>query len=225
MEGIMKRTLTLAVVGLMAVGCLTHEARHVFYVDPDGSVTWTVLQEEVRSDASDRRERDREEEAWQDAVRCGEHPVAKALSRLGPRWVESRFVRDRSPYTVVTEARFDSLATALERFLRGLGLEATAELWFEEDLTHLRFSFSEPEQEEADDGRGGAEEHLDALLEDVERYRFVLTGGKFVAAEGFRLEANETAAVLLERSDEEIDASRGAAVYSLTWASAPGNTR
>jgi hypothetical protein len=44
----------------------------------------------------------------------------------------------------------------------------------------------------------------------------MLTAGRFVEAQGFELQANDTVAVPLEVDEEKLEAE-GVAVYSLTW--------
>ena len=56
-------------------------------------------------------------------------------------------------------------------------------------------------------------EAVESLVADHEQYRFVLTEGKFVEAEGFRLNKNDTAAVLIEVDPNAFDE----AVHTLTW--------
>lgn len=210
----MKKTMTLLAAGLLATGCLTGEKHHTFYLDPDGSVVWSVLEQEVRSDEKNPEDRVREEQAMLDAVRTGRGDVAEALFGLGGNRVDSRIMRDQRPFAILTEARFASIAVALERFFDDLGCDSRAELELRGGLVALTFSFREWVENDSDDGR---RTHAEVLLEEAERYRFVLTEGEFVEADGFRLEADDTVAVLLDRSEEEVDANEGRARYELVW--------
>ncbi len=62
-----------------------------------------------------------------------------------------------------------------------------------------------------------------ALVDDAEDYRLVLTDGEFTDARGLGVEERGTVAILLEQSDEEIEAIEEVdeygrtVVYSLTW--------
>ncbi len=208
----MKKT-TVALVAaamLLTAACIDQNTRHIFYLDADGAVTWTVVQEEVRSDAEDKLDRIREEREFLQAVDRDEHDVARAFDRLGALWVDTQLVRAERPYVVVTEARFESVARALEEFLLRVGLEAEAHLEAEGDRMRLTFSYRELEGQAEG---SGDDEVVESLLSDHETYRFVLTEGKFIDARGFRLEARDTAAVLVEVDEND----GGQAVHSLTW--------
>ncbi len=50
-------------------------------------------------------------------------------------------MRAERPYTVVTEARFESIARALDEFLNRLDLVAEARLEAEDDRMRLTFSY------------------------------------------------------------------------------------
>jgi hypothetical protein len=206
-----KKALTLVAAAMvLTAACINQNNRHIFYLDPDGAVTWTVVQEEIRSDAEDKLERIQEEREFLKAVDRGEHDVARAFGRLGALWVDAQLVRAERPYTVVTEARFESVARAMEEFLTRVGLEAAAHLETDGDLMRLTFCYREVE----DEAEGSEDDEVvENLIGDHEAYRFVLTEGKFIDAQGFRLEAGDTAAVLVE-VDENND---GAAIHSLTW--------
>ena len=206
----MKKLLILGAALALTTACLNHNDRHTFYLDPDGSVTWTVVQEEIRSDAADKLDRIREEREFLEAVDGGRHPVAGAFGQLGALSVKTQLVRAERPYTVVTEARFESIARALDEFLNRLDLVAEARLEAEDDRMRLTFSYREGEGQT--DGSDD-DELVESLLGVHETYRFVLTEGKFLEAEGFRLEADDTAAVLLEVSEDD----NGTATHSLTW--------
>lgn len=208
----MKET-TVALVAaamLLTAACIDQNTRQIFYLDADGAVTWTVVQEEIRSDAEDKLDRIREEREFLQAVDRDEHDVARAFGRLGALWVDTQLVRAQRPYVVVTEARFESVARALEEFLLRVGLEAEAHLEAEGDRMRLTFSYRELEGQAEG---SGDDEVVESLISDHETYRFVLTEGKFIDARGFRLEARDTAAVLVEVDEND----EGQAVHSLTW--------
>ncbi len=216
----MKKTTLVLVAAAMVLtaACINQNNRHIFYLDPDGAVTWTVVSEEIRSDADDRPDRVREEREFRQAVNRGEHDVARALGRLGALWVDTRFIRAERPYAVVTEARFESVARALEGFLTQVGLEAEAHLEAEGDRMRLTFFYRELEDDaecelEGDTAGSKDDDVVDSLISDHEAYRFVLTEGKFIDARGFRLEGGNTAAVLVEIDEND----EGKAVHSLTW--------
>jgi len=206
-----KTTLALVIAAMvLTAACIDQNNRHIFYLDADGAVTWTVVQEEIRSDAEDKLDRIREEREFLQTVDRNEHDVARAFGRLGALWVDTQLVRAERPYVVVTEARFESVARALEEFLLRVGFEAEAHLEAEGDRMRLTFSYGELEN----DAEGSEDDEvLASLIDDHENYRFVLTEGKFIDAEGFRLEDQDTAAVLVAVDEND----EGQAVHSLTW--------
>ena len=143
-----KTTLALVIAAMvLTAACIDQHNRHIFYLDADGAVTWTVVQEEIRSDAEEMLDRIREEREFLQAVDRNEHDVARALGRLGALWVDTQLVRAERPYSVVTEARFESVARAWEEFLTGVGLEAQARLEAEGDRMRLTFSYGEMEND------------------------------------------------------------------------------
>ena len=221
----MNKILTIVTVVALASGCVRKETSHTFYLEPDGAVTWMVLEKDIRSDAGDLEKRNEEEGEFMDARRCGGHDVARALTELGAEWVETRVLREQRPYMVVTEARFDSIDRPLQSFFDRMEAPITAELLHEDE--RVRFviacdleAFDQAEQGEIDEEET---EVFVALVGDAEDYRLVLTDGKFVEARGFEIVDEKTVAVLQEQTREEIEAieefdDRGrTVVYSLTW--------
>lgn len=203
-------------LALVAAGCLvTTETRHTFYLDPQGGVTWGVLELELRSDEDDADARRREEAEYLASFAAGEHPIAEALRGLGAQPVTAQLVRARRPYTTYTEGRFPSVAALAETVLAKLSIPGSA--WFERDGEAVRLVV-EMWPEEADEAAADAAlEELSALLDAVERHRIVLTGGHFTAAQGFRLEDKGRVAVGEKITEESLAADGGRVVLSLTW--------
>ena len=200
----MKRAIALLGLIVSCAACLSAENRHAFYLEPDGSATWAVTEEDVRSGAE-----------FLEGARRGQTQIARALQQVGATWVETKVVRDQVPYTVVSQARFDSAARMLESFLGAIGFEAEAALKFDAERTTLWFRFREPAENGGDDESDFGP--LGCLVEPVERYRFVLTEGHFVEATGFRIESGETLAVMLDLEEAEEETDRDSVFYSLTW--------
>ena len=67
-----------------------------------------------------------------------------------------------------------------------------------------------------DDSGPDTESPATALLEDLDRYRFVLTEGRFVSATGFDILDNETVATLREIPAETFKVG-GVLHLTLTW--------
>ena len=167
------KTLKLLVgagLALVLAACVLKTTRHTVYLEPDGSVVWTVLEEDVHSDARTAVDRRKEECDWLAAVHAGEHGVARGLALLGGDPV-SRVLRSERPFVVWTEARFDSfeeLATRLVSDLQGSQQRATQKTQILRAHAAFRDDFHRP-QLECPDGRGGSRTRVRAHYHDRSR--------------------------------------------------------
>lgn len=213
----MKKLLIVAVLTLLVPACLQKETRHTLYLDPDGSVTWTIDESNVRSDEKDRLARDKEEAGFLEQAQRGTHPVAAALRELGAMGVYVSVLRADRPFRVRTEGYLVNIEHAVEDLLAGLQIEAEASRDRSGSRTRVSLTVVLPEQEEDESASESEEDEswLLALVEETEHYRIVLTEGKFVEATGFALEHDDTTAILLEPDEQALDA--GVVVYSLAW--------
>ena len=203
------RTSALLCVLLASTACLQKETTHTIYLDPDGSIAWTVLEENVRSDEEDADRRLEEEQGYIESAWRTSHGVAAALEALGGRPVAD-LLRSERPFVVFTEARFFAIDRLARRFLEEAGIDGEAELRFEPQLTRFTLTCAQDAVDDLDeDGR------VVALIEELDRYRLVLTRGRFVEARGFRLEDGDTVAIPLDSGED------GPAVYSLAWREEP----
>ena len=130
---------------------------------------------------------------------AGKHPVAQALRRLGAQSVTTTWLRRERPYAVMTEARFADLRQLAMAILRDAGAQGDVSLVRE----RLRDEVRRPggrrlaPASAADPSAGNSA--LDALLTDLENYRFVLAEGRFTSADGFRILDEGTIAVWDEK--------------------------
>jgi hypothetical protein len=207
--------MALAVLAatLGSAGCLLKETTHRIYLSPSGAVTWTVLEESVRSDENDTTRRSSEERAWLDAIATGTHAIAEGLHRLGPDQLSTRLLRSDRPYMALAEARFGRADRVILRLFDELGLRGEAALEAGGLDTTLRVSL---DLSSLDDPEPEIDSPVAALLEDLDRYRFVLTEGRFVGAAGFQVIENGSAATLQEIPDATLEA-RGVVTLTLTW--------
>lgn len=214
--------LALAAAALLT-GCLAKETTHTLYLDTDGSLTWTVLEKEIRSVADDPAERVAEEQEYLELFAREDHPVAAALRRLGGE-ISTRSLRAERPYATLTEARFENVAALGDTVAAALGVPGRAVL---ETIGHadgrverrLRVVLELPEEE--DDLLGDDDEILLALVEEPEAYRIVLAGDpsttvRFTEARGFTLEADDVA-VFEGLSDDELERRGGVLELELGW--------
>lgn len=192
---------------VLTAGCLLKETTHTLYLDPDGAVTWSILEREVRSDNSAGHERAQEEGRYLQAVRSDEGALAEALRRLGGRRVRSTVLREDRPFAALTEARFPSARRMVTGLLEGFGLEGDVELLQAGDRMQFSLVFDTDQDSDISE-----DDPLVALIEDAERYRIVLTEGTFAEADGFVLDDSKTIATLA--LDEK---SGGRIALSLSW--------
>ena len=158
-----------------------------------------------------------EEREWLDTIARDTHQVAEGLRRLGADRASTSLLRAARPYMALTDARFDRVDRVIARLFEELGLrgEATLTAGRQEitlsvalDLSSLNDPGPEPESP------------VTALLEDMDRYRLVLTEGRFVSATGVAILDDGTAAMLQEIPSEILKA-RGVVNLKLVWRATP----
>jgi hypothetical protein len=210
----MKKASLFVLLGTVALSaCLVGETTHTLYLEPDGRVTWTVLEKDVRSNTENMQGRRQEEEDYITRATQADHPVSRALCYLDPEALEAKVLRSNRPYTVFTEARFENpelLARSLLDELHITG-DVQLEMWGELRRLTLILNFEETEEDiELED------ETILALVDDLEDYRIVLPQGQFVEAVGFQISDDGAVATPIEWDEEEAT-DGGRLVYSLTW--------
>lgn len=213
------KTLRIALMLTLAAAlaaCILKDTRHTLYLEPDGAVVWTVLEEDVRSDAEAPADREREECDWLAAAVAGDHDAARGLAWLGGS-PSSRVLRSERPFTVWTEARFGSLDELARRLVDGLRLPAELEVASGPEGGSLTLVL----ELAAVDESAEAEEVLVDLLDDLESARLVLVEGRFTSAEGFELDDDARVARPLPPPEELVEAKQGALRWSLEWTNAP----
>ena len=198
---------------LCSPACLQQQTGHTLYLSPDGAVTWTTIERDIRSDARDPAERAREEQEFLNQLSAGEHPMLVALRSLDPSNSRVRFVRRKRPYFVLTEARFDRADRMLQKLLDEVRIPGTANLTRTADQTTLSIAFEVPGQE----SESSEESPIPPLADFDEPYRLVLTAGRFASATGFTLESDETVAALDEEWMRERCKPGNTVRLSLTW--------
>jgi hypothetical protein len=191
-----------------ASGCLAKDETNTWYLDAAGSVTWSVIEKDVRSDADTAADRAREESTYIDAVRAGTHPKAQAFEALDAREVRAQIVRAVVPFTVVTHARFDSLAALGQGLLQRMGLAGTSVMTREGPIATWTLSARNPH-------RGDAEPASDNDV-SFDKLSVVLVTGRFVSAEGFTLGDGGRIATLVEPDGDPFK-DGGTLVLRLTW--------
>ena len=207
----------LGIAGVLAAAlsmaaCLEKETTHTMYLSPDGEVAWTTFERNVRSDGQHTSSRDAEEAEYLAAALAGTNNVARGLAALEPVRVQTRVLRRERPFTLMTEARFDSVEALACRIIAAFRLPGDAYITREADAVtlHVHLDFRGVDDETENDSP------VMALVDEISAYRIVLTDGRFVEAVGFTLNDDKTIATPIGVSDESIKAM-GVLDVSLTW--------
>ena len=206
----MKRTVGILTVisgAVVASGCLQMESAHRLYLSPHGVVSWTVRQTDVRSDAAKAAAQQEEEREWLAGIDQGSHPVALAFRALGAQQIQTDLVRRVRPYAAVISGEFGRVDELANRMLAELQVKGHATLNRRSDATTLTIEIQVPDSEQEYEGA------LDALLDELEHYRIVLTEGRFIAADGFTISADGVIATPVAPA-----AATDVVRLSLTWA-------
>jgi hypothetical protein len=195
-ENEMKRMLILTAAALLCTACLERETTHTVYLEPDGSVSWEILERGVRSSEEDPGSARNEQAEYLQAATAAAHDLALGLESLGSRPVTT-VLRDRPPFTVHTRAWFPSaaaLTTALEAELAGaLDVRITRDC--DETLVEIKPP-ADGEWESTNDSPALA------LLLNADEVRVVLGAGRYLDATGFDI-VGEQLAILGDGEDTE----------------------
>jgi hypothetical protein len=191
-----------------SAGCLQKQVTHTLYLSPGGDVTWSAMEMRVRSDEPDASKRTAEENNYVASVVAGQHSVAAALTSLGGHPIATTWLRRERPYTVLTDARFGNIRDLAEAITRGTGLTGDATLAASGRRTTLTVRVSVNDAEVS-----GRETTTDALIEELERYRIVMTEGRFVFADGFLLDEDGVVAA----PDQRKEPRDGVLTLVLAW--------
>jgi hypothetical protein len=213
-EDTMKRALFAGLIALTTVACLVKETTHTIYLQPDGSLTWVVLEREIRSLADTPEQRLTQEEEFLQSFHAGQHATRLAFTALYCDRFASQLLREQRPFAVWSEADFSSLAQLANDIIDKLALPGQVSMWQDDDLMHWQLEvFTDQVGEDYEPW----DESVLALVDDVESYQIRLTHGQFVAANGFQLDEDDSVARPVELTEEEIAANGNVARYSLSW--------
>jgi hypothetical protein len=203
----------LAAAGLLlaSAGCLQKEVGQVWYLDPGGEVTWMVTEQAVRSDAQAPLDRENEETQYWTAVEREDHPMARGFRLLEPLRVRTWAIRRESPFTVITEARFESIELLGRRLIQRMGWSGTSRLARDPGATEWTLTLRDPHTAAETDR---ASDDLMALVGDLDRLRVVLSAGRFQEAAGFTISPDGRVATI---APGEPEANQSALILRLKW--------
>jgi len=197
------RTTSILLVLLAPAGCLRKETTHTLYLSADGSVRWTVEDTNVYSDEADPGARFTEEQLYMGPALIGAHRAALGLQAIGPDApIRTTVLRDERPFHVVTDAHFLRVDLAFERLFKQSGVRGSASLDHLDDRYELRIRLDFSQEVKENDSPAAA------MLEDFERFRFVLAEGRFIAGGGFDVPQRNTAVISPESMARLADAMR-----------------
>ncbi len=206
----------MAMVTVLAPGCLVKDVIHTVYLEPDGSVTWMVLERDVRSDADSAQDRAREESDFINAAATDRLPASLAFSQLESTDVHTTILRSARPYSVLTEARFAQFDALMGAFASRL--DRQAESTFERHNGEVTWTLTVPPDSSSPDSRpSSGDEDINALIDVFDGGRFVLVTGRFTSAVGFELSEDKRAATLRVPDDSQIARGAEPLRFSLTW--------
>jgi hypothetical protein len=211
--------LTLGLV-IAGASCIERDLNQTISIEPDGSVTWTVIEANVRSDNPDGPEFQREADEWFSRARAGRHGTAEAFRALGATSVESQILREVWPYAVSTTGRFPDPGSLFQVMLDRLGIDGRSTIEQIGGRTTWTISYSpdepgpaarRPDDDEANQG-------LEALVSEwPKQCRFAIRHGRFVDSVGFDIEAGGHGARLRDDADEARKEADGPVAISLAW--------
>jgi len=199
----------VSVIAIFSMGCYEtpyeKETQQTIYLNPDGSLSWVVLERDIRGEPE-------LEEELMSAFERGEHPIARAFEALDPVALDCTMLRRESPFVVYTNADFPALDEVFHDLYEQLGVRNRAVLESAGQVTRFHWTLWHDEPTTL----SWNEDLL--LLLDEDEFRIVLTEGKFVDAEGFEIVGDGTVAIPSEIHDEdEEEQTESDEVYSLTW--------
>ena len=188
---------------LSAAACIQQETRSVMYLGPDGSVTWSILEGDVRSDAATPAERAGEEEDYRREMLADPTPLVTWLDSLGGRAIVRTVLKDTVPFETHTSARFDRLDALLASICQTVGAQCVGTLTTDGRRTRMTV-------EEISEADAGPDTDLRTVTSAIDGLRLVLGEGTFVEAVGFKIEDGRTAVL-------EDDVDTGPVRLVLAW--------
>jgi hypothetical protein len=190
---------------IVGTGCIERQTRSVMYLDPSGSVTWSITESDVHSNADTPADRVREEAGYRDTMLANPSPLAEELDSLGGHSIVRTVLKDQVPFEVHTLARFDRIDVLFENFCEKAGYLCVSRLSSEGDRTTLTVEI----RGEIESGPG--EDKLGPLAPAFTELKIVCVAGRFVAGTGFTFEGDRTATLAdADGPDDEV-------VLTLTW--------
>lgn len=205
----------LAVMAAASAGCLLKDRTDTWYLEPAGTVTWSIVEKDVRSDAAAAADRQNEELTYISGVRSQTHAIARAFGQLGPTAIRTRILRGSVPYSVVTDATFAGLDSLGLRLIARTRLTGSSVIQRSADGIEWTFSVKDPHAQDAADVD---DEDINDLVGNLSNLQIVIVQGQFVSAQGFTLSKDSRVATFDQ--DRELGArfeDGGQVILKLKW--------
>ena len=214
----MKKLMVPFLVLFLASGCIQSEIKHMLYLDPDGALTWIILETDIHSNCDKPEDRVKEEMCFGNDLTLGKYDKLLAFLALGPLTLNHQILRMEAPFAVWTEARFVSIEWLMHNLAEQSALPIESRLSKEGDEVHFEVVFF-PALLQEDDDRA---EIFIPLFSDPEDYQIFLTRGRFTAAQGFHISQNGRLATFIYNENSQTGEKEEAPitepiVLSLTW--------
>lgn len=194
-----------------ASACIQEENSVTWFLDPNGQVTWSILEKNVRSDSKSRDERQTEESQFIVAARVHQQPAMTGLQRLGASNLKDQILQDKPPYSVLTEGYFPSFEVLGRRLLAVYGMTGTSVVSRDDEkwIWTLTIAYAPEEYSDQDTAE------LTALLGD--KLHVALREGEFIEADGFSINDDKRLAELSGDLVEPRDRDDPPIVLKLVW--------
>ena len=214
------RGASIFAVFVAATGCIVSKRDDTVYVHEDGSLTWLVIERNIRSDKFG-DEGIKEESEYMARVPAGEYQPDLAFDRLSGRDRDCRIIRERRPYAILCEASFDSVLAVGWEFVRITGFPGNVEFVKDGDTRRLQISLRVEGESTASERD---KETLGHLLSGIDSLELVFDHGQIKEAHGFSFEKDGSIARFDPGAFSGIDPKVGADVLiSITWAVPAGS--
>lgn len=186
---IVARALLVVLTGA-AAACIQEDNTVTWFLDPNGQVTWSILERNIRSDAKGRDERAAEESQFIVAARVHQHPAMTGLQRLSATDLKDTILQDKPPYSVMTEGHFRNLEEMGRRLFVTYGIKGTSVVTRDSEkwIWTLTIEVMPKDVSEQDTAE------LTAILGT--KLHVALREGEFVEAEGFAINEDRRMAEL-----------------------------
>jgi hypothetical protein len=201
----------LLVLAGAASACIQEENSVTWFLDPNGQVTWSILEKNVRSDSKTRDERQTEESQFIIAARVHQHPAMTGLQRLAASDIKDSILQDKPPYSVMTEGHFRSLEEMGRRLFVTYRIQGTSVVTHDREkwIWTLTIESLPPDMSDQDTAE------LTALLGT--KLHVALREGEFVEADGFSINDDRRLAELSGDLFEERKEGDPPKVVKLVW--------